>query len=55
MGMLETIHAYAAEQLESQGEGAAMQRAHARYYLGLAEPAKLGLAGSEQAGWLARL
>jgi predicted ATPase/transcriptional regulator with XRE-family HTH domain len=54
-GMLETIQEYAAEQLETRGEGEFLRQAHARYYLGLAEVAKPRLDGPEQAAWLARL
>jgi tetratricopeptide (TPR) repeat protein len=35
--MLETIHEYAREQLEASGEATALQWAHARYFLALAE------------------
>ena len=54
-GMLETIREYATERREARGEGEAMQRAHARYYLGLAEEARPQLVGSRQVAWLARL
>jgi predicted ATPase/DNA-binding XRE family transcriptional regulator len=54
-GMLETIQEYAAERREARGEGEAVQRAHARYYLGLAEEAQPWLAGPRQVAWLARL
>ena len=54
-GMVETIQEYAAEQLEARGEGEDLRRAHARYYLELAETAKPRLIGPGQATWLARL
>ena len=52
--MLETIRAYARERLEASG-AAATRRAHAAYYLALAEDAEPKLHGAEQVGWLARL
>ncbi len=54
-GMLETIQEYAAEQREARGEGEVLQRAHAQYYLELAEAAKPRLDGPLQVVWLARL
>ncbi len=53
--MLETIHEYARERLDGSGERAAMERAHAAYYMTLGEKAKPGLEGPEQAQWLASL
>ncbi|MFN8500067.1 MAG: helix-turn-helix domain-containing protein [Anaerolineae bacterium] len=54
-GMLETIREYALEQLAARGETEAIRRAHARYFLTLAETAEPELPGSQQAQWLARL
>ena len=53
--MLETIREYGLECLEASGETAITRRAHARYYLGLAQEALAHLEGKEQAGWLERL
>ena len=53
--MLETIREYGLECLEASGETATTRRAHARYYLGLAQEAQAHLEGTEQAGWLERL
>ncbi|HUS16519.1 MAG TPA: tetratricopeptide repeat protein [Chloroflexia bacterium] len=47
--MLETIHAYAREQLEASGDAGVLQRAHARYFLAVAE------APEPDEAWLARL
>ena len=53
--MLETIREYAAERLQSSGEAEAMHRAHALYYLALAEAAQPEAFAHEQEGWLALL
>jgi predicted ATPase len=53
--MLETIHEYARERLEESGEAEEIGRAHAEYFLALAEEAEPELTGPEQAGWLERL
>jgi predicted ATPase/transcriptional regulator with XRE-family HTH domain/uncharacterized protein HemY len=46
--MLETMREYAQEQLEICGEAEKLQRAHAEYYLALAETAEPHLQGAEQ-------
>jgi ATP/maltotriose-dependent transcriptional regulator MalT len=53
--MLETIREYALESLESLGETEAARRAHAAYFLRLAEEAEQGMAGPPQAVLLERL
>jgi predicted ATPase/serine/threonine protein kinase/DNA-binding CsgD family transcriptional regulator len=53
--MLETIREYGLEVLEASGERETTQRAHAAYYLALAEEAEPELAGPRQAMWLERL
>jgi predicted ATPase/DNA-binding CsgD family transcriptional regulator len=53
--MLETIREYGLEVLASSGEMEATQKAHADYYLRLAEEAEPELAGPQQAMWLERL
>jgi predicted ATPase/class 3 adenylate cyclase len=53
--LLETIHEYAGERLESSGEAEDLRQAHAAYFLALAEEAKLALTGPDQAVWRARL
>ncbi|MCM2424974.1 BTAD domain-containing putative transcriptional regulator [Streptomyces sp. RKAG337] len=53
--MLETIRAYAAEELEAAGESTAVARTHADYFLDLVERAEPMLRTSEQADWIARL
>ncbi len=53
--MLETIREYALERLESHGETEEVRRAHAVYFLALAEEAEQGMAGPQQALLLERL
>jgi len=55
VGMLETIRGYAREHLAASGEAEVTERAHAEYYVALAERAEPELTGPEQAVWLARL
>ena len=52
---LETINEYARERLEASGEADALRRAHAEYFLALAEESLPGLIGPEQGRWMARL
>jgi predicted ATPase/DNA-binding CsgD family transcriptional regulator len=53
--LLETIRDYAWECLEQSGELAAVQQAHASYYLRLMQEAEPGMAGPEQARWRQRI
>jgi predicted ATPase/DNA-binding SARP family transcriptional activator len=53
--MLETIRAYGLERLAEAGEREALRRAHAAYFLDLAETADPYLRRAGQIGWLARL
>jgi predicted ATPase/class 3 adenylate cyclase/DNA-binding CsgD family transcriptional regulator len=53
--MLETIREFALERLETHGETEAARRAHAAYFLALAEEAEQGMAGPQQAVLLERL
>jgi predicted ATPase/DNA-binding SARP family transcriptional activator len=55
LGMLETIREYALERLASRGDGEAVRRRHAGFYLLLAEEAEPGLLGPQQREWLDRL
>jgi predicted ATPase/DNA-binding CsgD family transcriptional regulator len=55
LGMLETIRAFGLEQLAQENELEALQRAHAEYYLSLAEETEYHLTGREQKAWLKRL
>ncbi len=53
--MLETIREYGQESLRESGEVETIQRAHALYYLSLAEEAEPHLKGAQQLAWLKRL
>ncbi len=53
--MLETIREYGLECLRESGETEASQRAHALYYLALAEEAEAHLKGAQQVLWWRRL
>jgi predicted ATPase/class 3 adenylate cyclase len=53
--MLETIHEFARERLEESGEGEALRRHHALYFVGLAEEAEPHLIGHRQVEWMDRL
>jgi predicted ATPase/DNA-binding CsgD family transcriptional regulator len=50
--LLETVREYGWECLVARGEALSVQRAHARYYLALAETAEPYLIGSQQSKWL---
>jgi predicted ATPase/DNA-binding XRE family transcriptional regulator len=54
-GMLETIRAYALEQLTASGELALIRARHCAYYLALAEAAESQLRGAQQGAWLSLL
>jgi predicted ATPase/DNA-binding XRE family transcriptional regulator len=54
-GALETVREYAWERLEAAGELPAAQRAHANYFLSLAERADPALRGRDQRDWYLRL
>ena len=53
--MLETIRAYALEQLTASGEEKPIRERHARFFLSLVEQAEPELRGPEQRLWLDRL
>jgi predicted ATPase/DNA-binding winged helix-turn-helix (wHTH) protein len=53
--MLETVREFGLECLVACGEAQAVQRAHASYYLALAETAEAQLNGPDQTVWLDRL
>jgi predicted ATPase/DNA-binding CsgD family transcriptional regulator len=53
--MLETLREYGLECLQTSGERAVAQQAHARYYLSLAQKAERYLAGPQQVIWLDQL
>jgi predicted ATPase/DNA-binding SARP family transcriptional activator/DNA-binding CsgD family transcriptional regulator len=54
-GMLEPVRQYAQEKLEESGEIQAMKRAHAEYFIALAEEAEPRLWGSGDKAWFYRL
>jgi predicted ATPase/DNA-binding SARP family transcriptional activator len=54
-GMLETMREYALERLAERGDGEAVRRRHADFYLGLAEEAEPALRGPEQVRWARKL
>src|SRR5262249_8655062 len=53
--LLETMREYALEQLDAAGEREVAERAHAAYFLALAEQVEPHLKGPEQVGWYQRL
>ena len=53
--MLETVHEFARKKLEESGADLEIKRAHARYFLALAEDAEPRLRGPEDVEWLERL
>jgi predicted ATPase/DNA-binding SARP family transcriptional activator/DNA-binding CsgD family transcriptional regulator len=53
--MLETIREYAQQRLEESGEAQTTKRAHAEYFLAIAEEAEPMLWGPEDTAWLHRL
>ena len=53
--MLETLRAYALEQLHERGEHVLLSDWHACYFMRLAEEAEVGLKGPQQLSWLTRL
>jgi predicted ATPase len=55
ISMLETIHEYALERLETSGERDEMVRRHAVYFVDLLTSAGAGLRGAEQPRWLRRI
>lgn len=53
--LLETVRAFAAEQLAASGEEPAVHRHHAAYFLATAEHAETRMHGPEQGEWVRRL
>ena len=51
-GMLETLRLYGADGLDARGERAQTSRAHARYFVTLAETAQIGLRGPKEREWV---
>ncbi len=54
-GMLETLREFALEQLDSSGEGEALRRRHADFFLALTEQAAAHLETATQVEWVNRL
>ncbi|MDQ2787823.1 MAG: helix-turn-helix domain-containing protein, partial [Chloroflexota bacterium] len=54
-GMLVTLREYARDRLAERGEATRFDRAHAAYYLALAEAAEPMLTGAEQGLWLDKI
>jgi predicted ATPase/class 3 adenylate cyclase len=54
-GLLETVREYAQERLSESGEADDVRTRHLAFHLTIAEAARPGLAGPEQAAWLMRL
>ena len=54
-GMLETMREYALERLAERGDGEAVRRRHATFFLRLAQQAEPALLGPQQVRWLERL
>lgn len=52
--LLETVRQYARDRLLESGEGEQWRDAHARYFIGLAEEAEMGIRSHEQLAWLSR-
>lgn len=55
IGMLDTIHAYATEQLRESCEMQWIRRNHAEYYCALGEQARPHLVGADEPRWAGRL
>ncbi len=53
--LLETIREYGLDRLAASGEGEALQRQHAAYFLALAENMESAIWGPHHVAWLARL
>jgi predicted ATPase/class 3 adenylate cyclase len=53
--MLDTVRHYAQERLDESADKAGAQARHFAHYLQVAEQARAGLVGAEQAAWLTRL
>jgi len=53
--LLETVRQYGAERLDARGETAALRRAHAQFFLGLAEQAEPQLTTAARPQWVRRL